>query len=132
MEKQPLNGHTCIAWILQGPLDFSSELNWALFYAGADGVRDRFLDLWEFLASATRPLLLALLLGMQLSEQSSQSFAAVLTQKPACPCHASAYTDAMQGPLRSLPCCCLRDSCMKPALPYHLDKLDPGAGMPEN
>ena len=51
LEKAPLNGATCIAWILQGPLDFTSELNWALFYAGADGVRDAFLDLWEFLAS---------------------------------------------------------------------------------
>ena len=56
MEKMPLNGKTCIAWILQGPLDLSSELNWALFYAGKDGIRDSFLNLWEFLASTAIPL----------------------------------------------------------------------------
>jgi hypothetical protein len=28
LEKMPLNGLTCIAWILQGPLDVTNELNW--------------------------------------------------------------------------------------------------------
>ena len=28
LEKMPMNGLTCIAWILQGPLDVTNELNW--------------------------------------------------------------------------------------------------------
>ena len=52
LQKPPLGGVYCIAWILQGPLDAASWLNWSLFYAGEGGVRDRFLDLWEYLARA--------------------------------------------------------------------------------
>lgn len=57
--KPPLNGWTCAAWILQGPFDVIAKLNWHLFYAGEGGVRDRFLDMWEYLAresSSHRPL----------------------------------------------------------------------------
>ena len=39
--------------LLQGPFDVASKLNWKLFYAGENGVRDRFLDMWEYLASGT-------------------------------------------------------------------------------
>nr|QOL01077.1 putative extracellular protein CSOL_010 [Pseudococcomyxa simplex] len=50
LQKNPWNGPTCVAWILQGPFDVASKLNWKLFYAGENGVRDRFLDMWEYLA----------------------------------------------------------------------------------
>jgi hypothetical protein len=48
--KPPLNGWTCAAWILQGPFDLVGIANWKLFFAGANGVRDRFLEMWEYLA----------------------------------------------------------------------------------
>ena len=50
LQKPPLGGVYCIAWILQGPFDIASKLNWRLFYAGENGVRERFLDMWEYLA----------------------------------------------------------------------------------
>lgn len=50
LEKPPQNGVTCAAWILQTPFDLPGQENWSLFYAGQNGVRDAFLDLWEFLA----------------------------------------------------------------------------------
>ena len=50
LEKPPTNGALCTAWILQGPFDLSTWLNWYMFYQGAQGVRGRFLDMWEYLA----------------------------------------------------------------------------------
>ena len=50
LEKPPTNGALCTAWILQGPFDVSTWLNWYMFYQGQQGVRGRFLDMWEYLA----------------------------------------------------------------------------------
>ena len=50
LEKPPQNGITCIAWILTDQFDIAGQESWKRFYAGQGGVRDRFLDLWEFLA----------------------------------------------------------------------------------
>ena len=52
LEKPPTNGALCTAWILQGPFDVSTWLNWYMFYQGQQGVRGRFLDMWEYLAGA--------------------------------------------------------------------------------
>ena len=65
LQKPPLGGMYCIAWILQGPFDVASKLNWKLFYAGENGVRERFLDLWEYLASEL-PWMCRLLIMQQL------------------------------------------------------------------
>ena len=50
LTKPPTNGALCTAWILQGPFDLSTWLNWYMFYNGQQGVRDSFLNLWEYLA----------------------------------------------------------------------------------
>ena len=50
LTKPPTNGDFCTAWILQGPFDLSTWLNWYMFYQGSQGVRNSFLDLWEYLA----------------------------------------------------------------------------------
>ncbi|CAL5220637.1 g2681 [Coccomyxa viridis] len=50
LTKPPTNGVFCTAWILQGPFDLSTWLNWYMFYQGSEGVRNSFLDMWEYLA----------------------------------------------------------------------------------
>ena len=50
LTKPPENNALCTAWILQGPFDLSTWLNWWMFYQGSQGVRNSFLDLWEYLA----------------------------------------------------------------------------------
>ena len=50
LTKPPENNALCTAWILQGPFDVSTWLNWYMFYQGSQGVRTAFLDLWEYLA----------------------------------------------------------------------------------
>ena len=53
LTKPPTNGVFCTAWILQGPFDLSTWLNWYMFYQGSEGVRNSFLDMWEYLAGNT-------------------------------------------------------------------------------
>ncbi len=50
LTKPPENNALCTAWILQGPFDVSTWLNWYMFDQGSQGVRSAFLDLWEYLA----------------------------------------------------------------------------------
>ena len=52
LEKPPLNGITCIAWILTANFDLVGQQAWKNFFAGKGGVRDAFLALWDILAGA--------------------------------------------------------------------------------
>lgn len=67
LTKPPTNGDLCTAWILQGPFDLSTWLNWYMFYQGSQGVRNSFLNLWEYLAGGChKPLTWRLMEGSEL------------------------------------------------------------------
>ncbi len=67
LEKPPLNGVTCIAWILTANFDLVGQQAWKAFFAGQGGVRDAFLGLSETLAGARSALLLSTMCHPQCS-----------------------------------------------------------------
>ena len=81
LEKPPTNGALCTAWILQGPFDVSTWLNWYMFYQGQQGVRGRFLDMWEYLAGTVSSGSLLIHSTVYASGSSSMIFSASSTQR---------------------------------------------------
>lgn len=73
-----------------GAFDLSTWLNWYMFYQGSEGVRNSFLDMWEYLAGNT-------FCTAQTSWHRTRTFtllqgaACGTGELPLCPLHACAH-----------------------------------------